>query len=392
MDVAHTHVCGIDVHQKSVSVCLLIGDLDTNKPKKIQKSFRTTVAGLKLLATFLDDHEIELTVMESTGQYWRPVWTVLAQESETTLRLVNPQRIKNMPGRKTDIKDAEWLAELSRVGMIKPSYIPEIHTIELRETTRLKKRITQQQTVVKNQIQNILERSNIKLKSFVSDAFGVTCMKLIQLLIDGEVITIDGIKQIIGRRLKATPEEIFEAMEGTLSKNDRILICTQMELYRVFQHTIAELDVQIESQIIGEQELRERLIEIPGIAEDTAAIILAEIGSNVDAFENEMALASWAGLCPGSYESGGKSYSAKTNHGNPHIKAALSQAAMAAKKKRGSHFNLFYFRIVGRTGKAKANIALAHKLLRVIYNMIKTGERFDENKLKSRRFVENLPA
>jgi transposase len=392
MEVAHTHVCGIDVHKKSVSVCLLIGDMDTNRPKKLQKPFDTTVAGLKRLAEWLDDNEIELTVMESTGQYWRPVWSVLAKYSNTTLRLVNPQHIKAMPGRKTDIKDAQWIAELSRCGLIRPSYVPDIKTIELRESTRLKKRITQHQTVVKNEINNILERSNIKLKSFISDVFGVAGSKFVELLMNGEVITMEKVQAIMTKRLKATPEEIYESLQGTLSKNDRILMLTQYRLYEVYQEEIANLEAQIQSQIIADQELYDRLIKIPGVAGSAASVILAEIGNNVDSFENEMSLASWAGLCPGSYESGGKKYGARTTRGNPHIKSALAQSAISAKQCTGTYLSTWCFRLEARTSKAKANIALAHKLLRIIYHMIKTGDQFDESKLKGRAFHRNHPA
>ncbi|QBO36788.1 IS110 family transposase [Periweissella cryptocerci] len=392
MDVAHTHVCGIDVHKKSVSVCLLIGVFDTNRPKKLQKPFDTTVAGLKQLAEWLDDHEIELTVMESTGQYWRPVWTVLAQHSSTTLRLVNPQHIKSIPGRKTDIKDAQWIAELSRCGLIRPSYVPDIKTIELRESTRLKKRITQHQTVVKNEIHNILERSNIKLASFINDIFGVAGSKFIELLMNGEVVTMEKVQSIMSKRMKASSEEIYESLQGILSMNDRMLISIQYHLYEVYQEEIASLEAQIQHQMIVDQELHDRLMEIPGIGAGTAAVILAEIGNNVDSFESEMALASWTGLCPGSYESGGKTYGSRTTRGNPHIKSALAQSAITAKKCKDTYLSAWCYRLQSRTSKAKANIALAHKLLRIIYQMIKTGDHFDERKLKGWRFQRNHPA
>ncbi|WP_270322250.1 IS110 family transposase [Weissella confusa] len=386
MDVAYTRACGIDVHQKSVSVSLLIGDFDTNRPKRTNRKYDTTTNSLKELACWLDDNDVQVATMESTGQYWRPVWQILSRYSHTELKLVNPQKIKRMPGRKTDKKDAEWLVDLTRVGMIEPSYVPELPTIELRESTRLRKNLTQQLTVIKNEIHNILQRSNIKLTSYLSDIFGPTGMKMLGLLLNGEAINTETVTPLMHRRMKATVEEIVESLNGRLSKNDRYLIDIQLGLFEELTRSISDIEAHIQEQTNDFEELRIRLMAIPGISDNTAAIIMAEIGTNVDAFENEQAIAAWAGLCPGSYESGGKTYSSKTNRGNKYIKSALSQSALTARKRRDTDLSNFYYRLAGRIGKAKAVIALAHKLLRIIYVMIRDGVEFNECKLKSRPF------
>lgn len=382
MDVAYTRACGIDVHQKSVSVSLLIGDFDTNRPKRTNRKYDTTTNSLKDLACWLDDNDVQVATMESTGQYWRPVWQILSRYSHVELKLVNPQKIKRMPGRKTDKKDAEWLVDLTRVGMIEPSYVPELPTIELRESTRLRKNLTQQLTVIKNEIHNILQRSNIKLTSYLSDIFGPTGMKMLGLLLNGEAINTKTVTPLMHHRMKATVEEIVESLNGRLSKNDRYLIDVQLELFEALTRSISDIEAHIQEQTNDFEELRIRLLAIPGVSDNTAAIILAEIGTNVDSFENEQAIASWAGLCPGSYESGGKTYSSKTNRGNKYIKSALSQSAITARKKRDTDLANFYYRLAGRIGTAKAVIALAHKLLRIIYVMIRDGVEYDECKLK----------
>lgn len=392
MDVAYTRACGIDVHQKSVSVSLLIGDFDTNRPKRTNRKYDTTTNSLKELACWLDDNDVQVATMESTGQYWRPVWQILGRYSHVELKLVNPQKIKRMPGRKTDKKDAEWLVDLTRVGMIEPSYVPELPTIELRESTRLRKNLTQQLTVIKNEIHNILQRSNIKLTSYLSDIFGPTGMKMLGLLLNGEAINTETVTPLMDPRMKATVEEIVESLNGRLSKNDRYLIDVQLELFEALTRSISDIEAHIQEQTNDFEELRIRLLAIPGVSDNTAAIIMAEIGTNVDSFENEQAIASWAGLCPGSYESGGKTYSSKTNRGNKYIKSALAQSAISARKKRDTDLANFYYRLAGRIGTAKAVIALAHKLLRIIYVMIRDGVEYNECKLKSRPFPLEQPA
>ena len=278
--------------------------------------------------------------MESTSQYWRQVWQILSRYSHVNLKLVNPQKIKRMPGRKTDKKDAEWLVDLTRVGMIEPSYIPELSTIELRESTRLRKNLIQQLTVIKNEIHNILQRSYIKLTSYLSDIFGVTGMKLMNLLLNGEAINVDTITPLMHGRMKATAEEIVEALNGRLSKNDRYLIDIQLNLYDALVRSISEIEAHIQEQTNSFEELRIRLMAIPGVS----------------------------------------------GH-----KAALAQSAMTARLRRESDLANFYYRLAGRIGAAKAVIALAHKLLRIIYVMIRDGVEYDECKLKSRPFPLEQP-
>jgi transposase len=320
------------------------------------------------------------------------VWQILSEFSEVQLKLVNPQAIKKMPGRKTDKKDAEWLADLTRVGMIQPSYIPEVVSVELRESTRLRKSFTQQLTVIKNEIHNVLQRSSIKLSSFLNDIYGVAGMKFLNLLFEGVVIDLETIQPLMNARMKASAEEILEAMNGRLSRNDRYLIDILLTRLKSLQYAITDLEVHIQEQVLADADLFNRLQEIPGISKNTAAIVMAEIGINVDAFQTEQAIGAWSGLAPGNNESAGKSHSGKTPHGNKYLKAALSQSAMMARMSKGSELAQFYNRLAGRIGKAKAVITLAHKLLRIIYVMIRDGSHYDEAKLKSRPFPLERPA
>ena len=392
MEVVAESVAGIDVHQKEITVTVLIGSAESAKPKKVHARFQTVTFDLKACGAWLKQQDVKQVLMESTGQYWRPVWQIL-EPFGFNMILCNPRIIKNIPGKKTDQKDSEWLSELARYGLVSASYVPPRQIQELRESTRLSKSITQQMTRLKNQVHDILQRSNIKLTTYVSDIFSGSGRRILALLENGEVINLASIEQAgtgkRGYRLKATPKQILASLDGALSYNDRFLMAMNMNLLASYQRELINLESRIYEQLEAFSELYHRLQAIPGVGEGTAQIIIAEIGSDVSPFPDAHHLASWAGLCPGSYESAGKKHGAHTLHGNKYLKTAMITTAMAAKSTKQTGLRDFYWRLCSRMGKQKANVALAHKLLRIIYLMIQTGTTYQEYK-KSQRTEDTL--
>ena len=245
MEVMIETCCGIDVHQKSIVCCILDGPLDTNKPRKTQKKFGTTTLALRKALTWLEENHVAHVFFESTGQYWLPLFNIFS-DSDLTLVLANPQHIKNVPGRKTDMKDAEWIAQLGRCGLIAPSYIPSPEVMQLRLLTRRLRNYKQRQTQIKNEIHNLLQRANIKLTSYLSDIFSKIGQALLNLFITGEVITLENVISCTKRHVKATPEELLEAMNGKLSLEDRFLLDQSLTEYQMYQELMIDLDKEIQ--------------------------------------------------------------------------------------------------------------------------------------------------
>lgn len=378
MDVITNKCCGIDVHQKKITVTTLIGEA-SEKPKKLTQTFGTTTRELKLCGEWLSNQLIEMVLMESTGQYWRPVWQIL-ETFGFRMILCNPRIIKNMPGKKTDQLDSEWIAELARFGLVAASFVPPRAIQELRESTRTRKSLTQSGTQIKNQIHNILQRSNIKLTSFVSNIFQGSGLKLLNLLINGEVINPHSVSKCMHGRMKASAQELVDALDGSLSTNDRILLDIHLNLLKYNQQAITRLESNIEEQLIQFDELYLRLQEIPGVSKHIATIIIAEIGPDVSPFPDAAHLASWAGVCPGNYQSAGVSKSSHIRSGNVYLKTALVTAALGAKSQKDSGLKDFFFRLRTRMGAQKALVALSHKLIRIIYAMLSKGSTYIEYK------------
>lgn len=361
MEVVAESVAGIDVHQKEITVTILIGT-DGIKPKKISRRYKTVTFHLKECGEWLKSLDVVQVLMEITGQYWRPIWQIL-EPFGFKMILCNPRIVKNIPGKKTDPKDSEWLSELARYGLVSASYVPPRDIQELRESTRLRKKINQSMTRTKNEIHNILQRSNIKLTSYVSDIFAGSGRKILNLLINGEVLCLKDISRCMTKCMKATPEEILASLDGVLSYNDRFLLSVNTDLLANYQNTIDDLNAHIVEQTAKFSDLLQRLQDIPGISQRTAEIIVAEVGPDVSPFPDAHHLASWAGLCPGNYESAGVRHGSAILHGNVYIKSALVTAAMGAKISKQSGLKNYFWRLHSHMGAQKAVIALAHKLL-----------------------------
>jgi transposase len=302
MEAMIERCAGLDVHQETVVACVLFGPLD-KRPKKEIQTFPTTTSGLLALSDWLTSHEVTDAVMESTGVYWKPVWNIL--EHSVQLVLANAQHVKNVPGRKTDVKDAEWLAKLLRSGLIESSFVPPVDIRDLRDLTRYRKKLINSRTAERNRIHKILQDANIKLTSVFSDLFGVTGCRILEALINGEKIELQSLQQMVDPRVKASLTEIYEALNGRIRKHHCDMLRFHWEHIAYLDETIDKIVEQIDQVLIPYREECELLDTIPGVNKDSAAIFIAEMGVDMSVFGSAKRLASWAGVSPGNYESAG---------------------------------------------------------------------------------------
>ncbi|WP_395537107.1 IS110 family transposase [Klebsiella pneumoniae] len=380
MEIMVETCCGIDVHQKTIVCCILDGPLDTNRPKKYEKTFGTRTHELRQALDWLNDHQVSDVFMESTGQYWLPIFNIFSEASFHII-LANPQHIKNVPGRKTDTKDAEWIAQLGRCGLIQASYIPDLEVMELRLMTRRRQAYMQKRTQAKNELHNVLQRSNIKLTGYLSDIFSKTGQALLQLFIDGEVLSIERVEACRHGRVNASAQDLLTAMDGKLSGINRRLLEDSLEEYHFYSRKIKQIEEDIERYILDLfPEEYALLMEIPGVKKQSAAVILGEIGPHVEAFKTVGHLASWAGVSPGSNESAGKKKSSHTTQGNKYLKTALFSSGGMAGRSRDPAFSSLYRRVSARGSKMKAVVACGHKLLRIIYKVLSEGVHYGTEK------------
>lgn len=381
MEVMVETCCGIDVHQKSITCCILDSPLDTAKPKKVFRTFGTRTFELREALSWMIDLGVTNLFMESTGQYWVPVFNIFS-DSDIQQTLCNAEYVKNVPGRKTDVKDAEWLAQLGRVGLLRSSYIPTPEVGQLRLLTRQRKAYGQKLTQAKNELHNILQQGNIKLTSFLTDIYGTTGLRLIELFVNGEVLTLERVETCRYGRVKASAEDLLLAMDGKLTSMDRFLLGEALQEFHFYTKKIKLMHQEIKKYTLFHFPLEYELLQtIPGISEATAAVILGEIGPNVEAFESAGHLASWAGLSPGSYENAGKRHSSRTTRGNKYLKSALVSSGGTAGNSKDRAFSFKYHTILQRTGKKLlARVACGHKLIRVIYKVLDEKVKYDIEK------------
>lgn len=303
METLIKNCAGMDVHQETIVVCVMTEETD-EAPVVETRTFGTMTRNLFELLTWLESKEITHLAMESTGIYWRPVYNIL--EGYFTITLANAQRIKNVPGRKTDVADAEWIAKLLRHGLIEPSFVPAVDLRELRELTRLRKKWVGNLTAEKNRIQKMLECSNIKLGTVISDVFGVSGRNLLEKLIEQGYIDADDIEQRVKGQVKKKVQAIADSLFGTLTTHQIFMIRSCWEHIEFLEKSIVKLDESIEQHLEIYQDEFQLIQTVPGISKVTASCIIAEIGTNMDQFPTADHLASWAGVAPGNYESAGK--------------------------------------------------------------------------------------
>ena len=365
---------GIDVHKKSVSVCVLPPEGQTGAVKR--ERFRTFLRDLKRLQVWLKQLKVTEVAMESTGQYWRPLWNVL-EGHIAKLVLLNPAHVKGLAGRKTDRRDAEWLARLQEREQLRGSFVPPTELREMRELTRTRVHLLEDANRTKNRIAQVCEAGNIKLSSVATDLFGVSSRRMLKALIENKR-DAGWIADYARTSLRKKRDQLEMALEGTLSDHQRGLLGRLMRQLEAQESEAADLTREIEARVAPWEERIERLVQIPGIDRISAWTILAEIGTDMSVFEDAQNLASWAAVCPGSRESGGKRMSGKTRKGNCYLRRILCQCAWAATRKKGSYLGVLYRRVRGRRGHQKAIMAVAHQILIVIYQMLHHGTSYVE--------------
>jgi transposase len=375
---------GLDVHRDTVVACILIGYGDS--AKKEIKTFSTQTYGIKALACWLEEYKIYDVVIESTGIYWKPIFNIFDERFNVVL--ANAYHVKNAKGRKTDVKDSEWLCRLFKADAISPSFIPPKNIRRLRELVRYRKTLVRERARVKNRIIKILETANIKLSSVFSDVFGYTSWLIITKIIDGESCP-SRLTSYIHGRVKASKEEVQKALEGTLSDDDIIILKHMSFQVKEREQQIISIDEEIKNHSKAfENELR-LLQTIPGISEAIALVIISEIGVDMSQFPSHEKLASWAALCPGNNESAGKQKSGRTRRGNNYLKNALVQAAWAASRTKNTYLQSKYKALAARKSGKKAAIAIAHRILVASYYILRDKCEFKE---LGAQFLDQLQA
>jgi len=374
MHIVYSRCCGLDVHKKSITACVLLRDATGQGCQEIRR-FETMTRDLLELADWLQSHQITHVAMESTGVYWKPVWNILEGQFEVVL--VNAQHVKAVPGRKTDIKDCQWIADLLQHGLLRGSYVPPPPIRQLRDLTRLRTSLRQDHTAVANRMQKILEDANIKLASVASDWLGVSGRAILAQMLAGEEDATK-LADLSRRRLRAKLPQMQLALQGRMTDHHRWMLRVLWDQLEFLEAQLAKLDVQIQEQIGEYQEALTLCTTIPGIEEVAAANLIAEIGTNMDQFPSAQHLASWAGICPGNHESAGKRLSGKPHKGNAWLRRSLCQAAWAASHTKATYLSARFRRLAARKGKKRAIVAVAHSILVIVYHVLKTKQPYRE--------------
>ena len=374
MEAIVERCAGLDVHQASVVACVLIGRPGC-KPHKEIRSFATLTSTLETLRDWLKELGVTHVGMESTGVYWKPVHAIL--EGHFTLIVGNAHHIKAVPGRKTDVKDAEWLADLVRHGLIKPSFVPPPAIRELRDLVRLRRSLAEARSTERNRTLKLLETANIKLASVASEVFGVSGMAMLEALIENKTTPAE-MAELARGKLRRKREPLALALDGRMSEHHRYVLAFHLRRLAAIEQDLRTLDARILERVQPFQAQRQLLQQIPGVDALIAATIIAEIGIDMSVFGNAMRLAAWAGVCPGNHQSAGKRKSGVTRRGNIHLKTALVTAAVCASRQRGSYYKDKYHRLRARRGRLRAAMAIAHKILIAAYHMLAGGVPYRE--------------
>lgn len=374
--------CGLDVHRDTITACIMIGN--GKQKKKEIKTFETFTKDIKELASWLKSFNIKQVAVESTGIYWKPIFNIMEEDFEVIL--VNAQHVKNVPGRKTDVKDSEWLCRLLKCGLLRKSFIPPRVIMRLRELVRYRQTLTRDLSRAKNRVIKTLENANIKLSTVFSDVFGLTAWTMICKLTAGET-NMAKLTEFIHPRCKSSRKDIEKALEGTLQKEDLKMLQLMTEHIGSIEQIIAKTEQEICLHLKPYEAEIAILKTITGIKDLTAASIIAEIGVDMSQFHSDLHISAWGGMCPGNNQSGGKTKSSKIRKGNVHLKTALNQAAWAASRTKHTYIRAKYNQLLARRGKKRAIVAIGRKLLVIIYHMLKNKVPFHE---LGKDFLNNL--
>ena len=367
MEVVHERCCGLDVHKDKIVACLLTPGGAGGRPKRELRTCGAFTRELLAMADWLGEQGCTHIAMESTGSYWKPLYNIL--EGRFALLIVNARHLKLVPGRKTDIKDAEWIAELLRHGLLRASFIPPRAQRELRELTRYRTSLVQERSAEVNRIQKVLEGANIKLGSVASNVMGVSGRAMLEAMVQAE--SDPTVLATLARgALRKKQDALVLALTGQVGEHQRFMLGEQINHIDDLDARITRLDEEIDHRLGPDNEERARLDSIPGVGREVAEALLAEVGSNLDSFATANQLCSWAGVVPGMNESAGKNRSARAPKGNRHLRAVLLQAAHATRSTK-SFLGALYRRLAARIGPARAALAVAHRILRIVFHMLK---------------------
>lgn len=373
MEVFHERCAGLDVHKEVIYICVLIGQGRSFQRFKFR--FGTFHHQLIEMRQKLVELGVTHVLMESTGVYWMPIYDAL--EGYVEIVVGNAQHIMNVPGRKTDESDAEWLAKLLRHGLVKPSFVPERQFRELRQLTRYRRAVVQTRASEQNRVEKHLQIAGVKLSSVASHLFGVSGTNMLNSIAEGTTDPTHLSNLALGRLRKKIPQ-LKEAFTGSISKHTQELIATQMDQMNRLECTIAQVESNIDEKVNPYAEVLARLDQIPGIDLRCATDILAEIGIDMSPWATHRQIAAMSGLCPGNYISAGKRLKNRSRQGNPYLKSILVQAAASAINTNGSYYQCKFRRLKQRRGHKRALVAIAHAMLVAIYYMIKKGEPYQE--------------
>jgi transposase len=364
VDVLYERCCGLDIHKKLVVACMITPGPKATPSKEV-RSFGTMTADLLELGDWLDQQGATHVAMESTGVYWKPLFNLL--EDRFTLILANAQHIKQVPGRKTDVKDCEWIADLLRHGLLRPSYVPDRPQRELRELTRFRTTLVRERAREVNRIQKTLEGANVKLGDVASDVLGTSGRAILDAMVAGTTDTAMLADLALGR-LRDKRASLERAVDARMGAHQRFLLCEQLAHFDALNQSIERIGAEIAERVRSFEPIIERMDAIPGIGRRVAEVLVAEVGTDMSRFPTAAHLASWAGICPG--ESAGKRKSGRIRRGSPWLRTALVEAAHAAVRAKDTYLSAQFRRLAARRGAKKASIAVAHSILVIIWHLL----------------------
>ena len=374
MQVIHERCAALDVHKKTVVTTIMITQADGSVQEEV-RTFLTMTADLLALDDWLRSHRVEVIAMESTGVFWRPVFNLLEEGRQVIL--VNAQHMKAVPGRKTDVKDSQWLADLLRHGLLKASFIPPKPVRELRDLMRYRKTLVQERADEVNRLQKVLETANVKLSSVATDVLGKSGRSMLDALLGGQGDP-EVLAELARGRLRSKLPDLRKALDGRVQPHHRVLLTRILAHIDFLEESLAQLQAEMEQYLVPFEEAMELVQSVVGIGETAAASIIAEVGTDMTRFASDKHIASWAGVCPGNKQSGGKRLSGKTTKGNPYLRAILYEVAWAIAHTKDNYLSAFYHRMARRHGKQKAITALAHKVLVIVYHILRTKKPYSD--------------
>lgn len=377
MEVVHPRCAGLDVSKKDAKVCVRVAGAGRRKTIETVTTWSSMTGQILALREHLAAEQVTCVVMEATGDYWKPFYYILEDLPGVEVMLVNARHVKTVPGRKTDVADATWLAQLGAHGLVRGSFVPPEPIRQLRDLTRARTAITRERAREAQRLEKLLEDAGIKLSAVASDILGVSGRAMLEALIDGDRDP-SALADLAKRRLRHKIPELTEALNGRFNAHHAFLVRVHLDLVDHHTEAINELTARIEVVIGPFQGFHDLICTIPGISCLTADVVVAETGADMSRFPTANHLASWAGTTPGNNESAGKVKSSKTRPGNPFLQGALGAAAMASSQHQGTYLNAKYRRIASRRGPMKANVAVQHAMLIAIWHMGTTGELYND--------------